>query len=63
MELQLNIRRSEQSYSLKGRVVRLEEIEQGSEKRYDVGIVFLAENEEEISQLRGLTQELYPRVS
>ena len=63
MELQLKIQRSERSYSLKGRVVRLEEIEQGTEKRYDVGIVFLAENDEEVRQLQGLTQELYPRVS
>jgi diguanylate cyclase (GGDEF)-like protein len=63
MELQLNIKRADQSYSLKGRVVRLQEIERGSEKRYDVGIVFLAQNDEEIRQLRGLTQELYPRVS
>ncbi len=63
MELSLNIRRAEQSYSLKGRVVRLEEIDRGTEKRYDVGIVFLAENDEEVRQLQGLTQELYPRVS
>jgi diguanylate cyclase (GGDEF)-like protein len=63
MELQLNIKKAERTYSLKGRVVRLEEIEGGAEKRYDVGIVFLAENDEEVRQLRGLTRELYPRVS
>ena len=63
MELKLNISRSERTYSLKGRVVRLEEIRRGTEKRYDVGIVFLAENDEEIRQLQGLTRELYPRVS
>jgi len=63
MELRLNIKKADQTYSLKGRVVRLEEIERGDEKRYDVGIVFLAENDEEVRQLRGLTKELYPRVS
>jgi diguanylate cyclase (GGDEF)-like protein len=63
MELELYVRRPEQNYSLKGRVVRLEEILQGTDKRYEVGIVFLAESEEEVRQLEGLTQELYPRVS
>jgi diguanylate cyclase (GGDEF)-like protein len=63
MELELYVRRPEHNYSLKGRVVRLEEIQQGTDKRYEVGIVFLAESEEEVRQLEGLTQELYPRVS
>jgi len=63
MELELYIRRPERNYSLKGRVVRLEEIQQGADKRYEVGIVFLAESEEELRQLQGLTRELYPKVS
>lgn len=63
MELELVVRRPDKSYTLKGRVVRIEEVNQGKDKRYEVGIVFLAESEEEVRQLEGLTQELYPTLS
>ena len=63
MELELVIRRPDKIYTLKGRVVRIEEVDQGKDKRYEVGIVFLTESEEEVRQLQGLTQELYPPPS
>jgi diguanylate cyclase (GGDEF)-like protein len=63
MELELVIKRPDQDYPLKGRVVRLEEVNQETGNRYDVGIAFLAESEEEVQRLQGLTQELYPKVS
>ncbi len=63
MDLELVIRRPDKTSTLKGRVVRIEEVDQGKDKRYEVGIVFLAESEEELRQLQGLTQELYPTLS
>ena len=35
---------------------------QEKDKRYEVGIVFLTESEEEVRQLEGLTQEFYPTL-
>ena len=63
MELELVIRRPDKSHTLKGRVVRIEEVDQGKDKRYEVGIFFLAESEQELRELQGLTQELYPTLS
>ena len=63
MELEVIIRRLEQSHTLKGKVVRIAEVDEGTEKRYEVGIVFLAESEEQVRQLEGLTQELYPTLN
>ncbi len=63
MELELVIRRPDKTNTLKGRVVRIEEVDQGMELRYEVGIVFLTESEEELRQLQGLTHELYPTPS
>ncbi len=63
LELELVIRRPDKSQTFKGRVVRIEEVDQGKDKRYEVGIVFLAESEQELRELQGLTQELYPALS
>ena len=58
-EMSLRIEQENQKYTLKGKVVRLEEFQHGQSKRYDVGIAFVAENEDELRQLDGLTEELY----
>jgi hypothetical protein len=39
--------------------VRREEFEQGDTKRYDIGIAFLAENEDELRLIEDLTEELH----
>jgi diguanylate cyclase (GGDEF)-like protein len=59
LELTIKIQQPAQSYTLKGKVVRLREFQQGHSKRYDVGIAFVAENEDELRQIDGLTEELY----
>ena len=63
MELEVVIRRSDKTSTFKGRVVRIEEVEQEKDKRYEVGIAFLAEGEEQARQLESLTQELYPALN
>jgi diguanylate cyclase (GGDEF)-like protein len=58
-ELSLRIEQKNRKFALKGKVVRLEEFQHGQSSRYDVGIAFVADNEDELRQLDGLTAELY----
>jgi diguanylate cyclase (GGDEF)-like protein len=58
-EMSLRIEQENRKFTLKGQVVRLEEFQHGQSTRYDVGIAFVAENEDELRQLDGLTEELY----
>jgi diguanylate cyclase (GGDEF)-like protein len=59
LELQIKIQKPSQKFTLKGKVVRREEFEQGDTKRYDIGIAFLAENEDELRLIEDLTEELH----
>lgn len=49
-------------YTLRGKVVRLQEIKHDDGRRYNVGIAFFAENEEEVRRLEWLTHEMYSRA-
>jgi diguanylate cyclase (GGDEF)-like protein len=59
LELQIKIQKPSQKYRLKGKVVRREEFGDGDTKRYDIGIAFLAEDEDELRQIEDLTEELH----
>jgi diguanylate cyclase (GGDEF)-like protein len=59
LELQIKIQKPSQKFRLKGKVVRREEFGQGDTKRYDIGIAFLAENEDELRLIEDLTEELH----
>lgn len=58
-EVSFRIQQRDQKIVLKGKVVRLREHQQGHSKQYEVGIAFLAENEDELKKLDRLTEELY----
>lgn len=58
-ELSLLIQQPHHKFVIKGKVVRLQEYQHGSSKKYDVGIAFVAESEDELKQLKSLTEELY----
>lgn len=55
--LAIRIAHLERDYTVKGRVVRLEEVKQGNAKRYDVGIAFVVESDEQVRLLEGLTRD------
>ena len=58
-ELSLLIQQPHHKFTIKGKVVRLQEYQHGSSKKYDVGIAFVAESEDELEQIKSLTEELY----
>lgn len=58
-ELSILIQQPHHKFTVKGKVVRLEEYQHGSSKKYDVGIAFVADNEDELKQINQLTEELH----
>lgn len=55
-------RQPSRDYTLRGKVVRLQEIKHDDGRRYNVGIAFFTENEEEVRRLEWLTHEIYARA-
>jgi diguanylate cyclase (GGDEF)-like protein len=55
-------RQPSRDYTLRGKVVRLQEVKHDDGRRYNVGIAFFAENEEEVRRLDWLTHEIYSRA-
>jgi diguanylate cyclase (GGDEF)-like protein len=58
-ELSILIQQPHHKFTVKGKVVRLEEYQHGSSKKYDVGIAFVADSEDELKQINRLTEDLY----
>jgi len=60
LEIDVHLPQNESSIMLRGKVVRLEEAEEsGDYGRYQVGVAFLAETDEEARKLEGLASEIY----
>jgi len=60
--LRFKSRQPSRDYTLRGKVVRLQEIKHDDGRRYNVGIAFFTENEEEVRRLEWLTHEIYSRA-
>ncbi len=61
LEIDIHLPQNESSIVLRGRVVRLEETGTDADEhtRYQVGVAFLAETDEEARKLEGLASEIY----
>ena len=61
LEIEIHLPTTEQTYLVRGRVVRLEEIsdETGDKARYQLGVAFLADTDQDTKNLEGLAAELY----
>lgn len=61
LEIDIHLPQNESSILLRGKVVRLEETDKDNAElaRYQVGVAFLAETDEEARKLEGLASEIY----